>query len=333
MTLPDAIREALERNAAQLSPITLTLAEYPPGYSAPEGRIDDWLVPEAVQAGEGPFPGMHQGQLLRITWQDGKFRTWRRTRSGRPESESVYESSSDGQVHYLLSRWAEGPSAMLKTRMDDPKENHPDAVLFDPTYLEACGLTMPTCGESVRSVPARSTILHQLDHGGELLAVDGNRVRIRADNPERVAAERVTDFRALEDELRRFAMSDEQIQNELAEVRRKQQLPKKWVWTFELDPEVHFAQRKIEASFEDGTLIRRMSCEDFQNIPGRDLHLPRKVAAEWFKRVPAPDENPATLSRVWELVEVESRAVDESRFVIEPEAPDTWVTDRTKPRG
>jgi hypothetical protein len=329
MILPDPIRDALARNAHQLSPITLTLAEYPPGYPAPEGRIEDWPVPDAVKEGEGPFPGMTRGMLMRVTWQDGKVRCWRRMKHGRPEMENVTEWSTDGRVVYSLTRWPDGPPLMLKKRLYEEAKDRPDATFLDATYFDACGLEMPTFSGWINSEPARSTILQLLARGGELREATAKRVQVLGENPERVAAERA-DPAKVREELARSVVSEGDIRKRLAELEQLRQAPAKWVYTFDLDPEVHYAPVRIEAQLEDGTLIKRFSSEDFQSIPGRDLSLPRKCLIERFKREPAPKPNPATYTRVYQLIESDGKPVDADRFVIEPDDPETKVYDRTK---
>jgi RNA polymerase sigma factor (sigma-70 family) len=82
--------------------------------------------------------------------------------------------------------------------------------------------------------------------------------------------------------------SQEQQENQGRLIEAQRQLPATRRYTFYLDPQLHYAVRRLDQSYGTETLLSRADCTQFQQIPGRDLWLPKKVETQLHEYYSAP---------------------------------------------
>jgi hypothetical protein len=181
-----------------------------------------------------------------------------------------------------------------------------------------------------------------LESGGRIIAfssvvLDGvnvMRVELVTENAERRDAEKV-DLVQLEKELKTSITPPQIIQHELAGIRRMRDLPRERIYVFFLDPRMRYAVRCEEQRYRDGTLLFQRKNEEFEQVKGRELWLPRKSTKDCytFSSVPATYFKSPIMTQVIEVSEIDLGSIADDQFVLKYTKPGTLITDQTIPGG
>jgi hypothetical protein len=165
--LPPEVRQALEHNAAALSPISLTW-ERTRKSPLPLAQLLERLGPGEDEAFLLPFE-------MRFRWQDGKFSTYRTFRSVSKDNEvQVWhaESACDGEWFFsgTTTRADAGVPILRIESMERLQKSNPDERMFQADYFRDAGFHLPTTHDVYRD-PPRSLIQHLLEDRGQLSGV------------------------------------------------------------------------------------------------------------------------------------------------------------------
>jgi hypothetical protein len=284
--LPEEIRNALARNAAQLMPITvdwsshvicvLTVEEV-----AKELKRDTHFADYVINT----------RRRYRLSWQDGKYFSCYEEEPCESKYQSdvamssVHESSFDGERFFGSSVYgSEKPRRVIRDTLAVRAARNAEARYGNGHYFEEVGFIMPSRVIDLQQhAPVRSKVLQALEEGGELIHVDevefqGRklvRLRIISDNPVRRRAEKV-DLEKARIELNHTVESEESKDGIIEGIKFQRQLPEKCVDEFYLDPQLNYAMRRSEWKYEQIEGARIVDCEDFQSVVGRPFHLPTK---------------------------------------------------------
>ncbi len=103
-------------------------------------------------------------------------------------------------------------------------------------------------------------------------------------------------------------------------------------YIYYLDPNLHCEVRRLETRSKPDTLLNRTDCSQFEQIPGRQLWLPRKVESELHELPTLPGTVLKKEESATQILEVSafdgSRAPDET-FTLNYTQPGTIVHDGT----
>jgi RNA polymerase sigma factor (sigma-70 family) len=193
-------------------------------------------------------------------------------------------------------------------------------VAADMAYFAlATGFTLAASSNGSASEGRRlapnSVVLAGLDQGWKLLSVqntelDGRpvvRIDLEGANPIQVSALKfdLDDFRkriahqraSFEKNAAKFnAEQKEMLSRSLAqqenmaiaiEVQRK--LPATRRYSFYLDPQLHYAVRRLDQGYGADQLLVRSDCGDFQQLSGRNVWLPQKIESQMHEWYSVPD--------------------------------------------
>ncbi len=337
-TLPDEIRGALERNATQLSPITVSWTKQARTSLSQTEALKVLHMSDRSSAGS-----FFAAKTRRSIWQDGKIYNW--LRSGLDEDTEA-EHSFDGSVLYMGSPGTRLPDGSLQPSLSKHAvaslpDQRPEARYMPDDYFDTIGLPLPTTvGDLKASRSCRSEIMSLLDSGAYLKAVEDVeldrrrvvRVTLVGPNPERLAADQV-DLAKEEALVRTGPMTEEQIKRYLGTIRQKQALPATRVLAFYLDPEIHYAMRRREERYEDGTLLHRTNYEEYEKLEGRKVWLPRRYTVDHYTYwdIPSIVHESPIFSDVIEVSEFVLKPVPDEQFVLNYTAAGTWISDDTRP--
>lgn len=334
--LPKDVQQTLERQAEELSPVSVfwTSSE---SFSASAPAI-------VSQRREGESHGMQQYEL---SWQDGKiYYSYDYAKAGKergPKRRLRQEFSFDGEFFYTgRPDSGEGQPTLNKYPVANPLPDQLGVNFLGNEYFVACGYRLPTGVSDFQSSLAKSEVLAMLASGADMLEtstanVNGQpllRVALRTENPlQRQAA--AIDLSKYEQELRRGPADEKSIQAELQGVKKLRDLPPYHVYAFFLDPEMEYTVRQREARYPGGRLLLRGVCEDFEQIQGRKLWLPRKCTTKYFadRRLPGMAFDEALRVEVINVTEISLNAVPDERFALRYLKPGTYVTDRSLPEA
>ena len=106
--------------------------------------------------------------------------------------------------------------------------------------------------------------------------LDGHRKRIESQRQmlEKDAAK----FNAEQKEM--FTRSLAQQENTAQTIEPQRKLPATRRYSFYLDPQLHYAVRRLDQSYGSDQLPIRTDCSDFQQISGRNVWLPKKIESQ-----------------------------------------------------
>ena len=71
--------------------------------------------------------------------------------------------------------------------------------------------------------------------------------------------------------------------------RRSGKLPATRRYSYYLDPQLHYAVRRLDQSYGSDQLLVRSDCSDFQQISGRNVWLPKKIESQMHEYFCVPD--------------------------------------------
>jgi hypothetical protein len=286
--LPEEIRSALLGNAAQLLPITLAWSSR---------VISSLTIEEAAKELERDLYfadyALNTRRTYRLSSQGGKFHS--RYEEDRSQSRysrdyrSVTETSFDVENFFCASRhardqrWTVGRTSLASRLTENPDGNSVNGSHF----FEEIGYILPNFAIDIQqNAGAQSRVLNILGESAELTGIDevqldGRkivRVQIVSENPIRRHAEKV-DLEMAKIELNRTGQSEESKAQIIDHIKSQRELPEKCVNVFYLDPQLNYVMRRSEWQYEGTETMRVIECDDFQPIPGRQLHLPKICTA------------------------------------------------------
>ncbi len=336
MELPEQISAALAAAGRQLNPIDVSYTHTTSTLLSPE---------DLVKKLKAPFPSLFSRvEPVRMVWQDAKF--YQRSVASSSMGDLATESSFDGAVLYgggvVNKTNGRNVLALWRRSMSKLANDSPDETFVSSEYFDAAGLLLPArARDLVARKPAQSSVLSLLEGTGQVTAIedaiiDGHRltrVQISADNVERRAAER-RDLATLERNFDNpLAGSTPQDRQELLEyidrVKKGRTLPEKRLYEFYLDPQMNYAVCMSEERYDDGTLLKRVRNEQFEQLPGRQVWLARKSTIDryTYELVPGTFFTTPICSEVIAVQQFSVEPVPDAQFVLNYTAPGTTVYD------
>jgi hypothetical protein len=356
VALPDEIRKALVRTAGQMGPITLACTMQSSSTYTKERAMTELKLREhdaSFNAG-----ARHE---YRMEWQDHKYRSEFRAGEwpGMPENHVKSQhlvGAFDGETVYLADEQA---------RPDDPNLLPQGSVTFrvpvavTPTreykldnrgwthgewFFTMAGWRLPlSFGELKSNAPPRSQIIYLLDEGGAVLtAVDRvdldqqacMRLTLVTINPDRKRADEIDPDEWVE-RMKKLgvAESEENLLAMAAAMREERKLPELLTQVFYVDPKLNYALRRAETRYVIGSdqsiLLTRTDCADFQQLPGRELFIPRTCVASWYtsNMLPGKYFDAPTVTFTYRVTELKLDAIDDARFSTHYEQPGCEIID------
>ena len=313
IVLPAEIQEALEQNAKQLSPITIS---YTAEYKSP---LSEQEILERYKLLNKNFSAsIFKKRPLRAAWQDRSFHVSVQAQSNIPGTmtlvDAMLEWSFDGAVQYRGTRYEDHktPANLSKNSIPGGRIGElPSYVLtgpyMNPYFKKFSGLTFRQIGDNPTDLEPESEVLGFLRNGGTLVAVEdvllnelplvkldvvtANETRQRADAVDlNEIRSRTKIIRNGEGgELQLEAKCPPEAQDEMVEnLVRQQSLPETRRLVFYLDPALHYAVRRREEWYGTDQLLDRCDCSEFEKLPNRPVWLPRHCENEmhefehWF---------------------------------------------------
>lgn len=311
VALPPELTRALDENVRHLTPLSLAFEE--------AKREPSWK-PEQVKV--GPF--VETRFRYRVIVQEQRFYSRYVTLDpeGRAVEGSEQEVSFDGETLYMGGV----DKTLLAKRVPRPGENW-----LRSDYFVAIGLPLPD-PPTARLIP---TVLAVAATGGrgsvENVTLDGRAslcVRIHVENRERKKAI-AQDVLKIEESLRGLGAAGDRIKQVIAQTKSLRGMPELLVESFFFDPDMNYALRKWEQRTPDGTLFKATVNDDFTQLKGRVIWLPRRVTYGWYWGPNGPSDVPSE-SHVITVSEALPDSAPAAQFVLDYSAPGTHVVDRTR---
>jgi hypothetical protein len=336
LALPDAIRAALMQTAAQIAPITVRWTTRTRSMSDIE-ELARSINADAQRADRL----VNEHRHYRVTFQGGKYRAKHQEEPREPlEVPPLHESAFDGRFMYggTVAPPIDGQvqTSYLKYPLASQPPSADEGRYLSSDVLDEMGVRLPVRVKDMKAkAPVRSEILHMLDAGARLSGVEDDveldgrrlvRVRILADDPERVLAQGV-DLDALRKELA-GATTEAEIQRALAEVARDRQLPQKRLFVFYLDPKLNFAVRRREEWWEPDVPLVRVDLDGHEKLDDRAVFVPRTIVSQSYSRKPVPRGQTAApvQTRTMEVTHVNLDPRPDSTFALAYDTPGTIVS-------
>ena len=129
--------------------------------------------------------------------------------------------------------------------------------------------------------------------------------------------------------------SQQQLEDSAKIIEARRQLPATRRYTFYLDPQFHYAVRRLDQYYGTDTLLSRSDCTQFEQIPGRALWLPKKMETQLheFDSVPGTIFKDSFLSFITTVSSMSGDRISDDAFKLDYETvPGTIVRDGTVPR-
>lgn len=373
LKLPAAVQQALEENARQLSPLSVTST------SRFVSRLPPAETLERLHMPAGQLDRFFEEQPCRVIWQDQQFYLSRKFHLGAAGGQTTTATSEitfDGLVFsvgsiYEMPKGAgvpgqgapgkpgqkgnqNGVSLVNRILSKEPAskalEIQSGGVNNLNTYFRVeTGLVLQPDSQSrsvggrivERKLHADSAVLDGLSHGGKLLSVENVplegkpcvRIEFEAPNPLRRLAEAI-DLEKQRQILKRSRETPKRQAELIQALEALNSLPAIRQYVYYLDPSLHYAVRRCEQRY--GTdLLSRTDCSQFEQIPGRQLWLARKVESELheYYSVPGTVIKESFLSQITEVSAFDGSRVPDETFKLNYTQPGTLVKDGTDPEA
>jgi hypothetical protein len=332
---PKEMRDALTQMQERLSPITVTWADQYVSPLSPEKTF------EKLKIKSPPAKVFFSRHISKLTWQKGEVYC------SVPDLGSgggKYECAFDGTILYEGNPGAKFIDGSVQAHLTKHAiallaKEQPDAQWISNEYFIAAGIWLPSRSVDLNAhKTAQSQILQLLDAGGQLQAIEPYNLNGAAVVRIRVAAENLQwrdaqNINLAEDEklLRMGPNSEEYIHQELATIRRLQQLPHERWYDFYVDPKMNYAIRRSDELYSDGTLLQQTNNDQFELITARNIWLPRKSRVDYYTWPSISDtfEKAPILSRVFEVSEIKLDSVPDNSFILNYTTTGALIFDKT----
>ena len=126
--------------------------------------------------------------------------------------------------------------------------------------------------------------------------------------------------------------SQQQLEDSAKIIEARRQLPATRRYIFYLDPQLHYAVRRLDQSYGADTLLSRSDCTQFEQIPGLALWLPKKIEIQLheFDSVPGTIFKDSFLSFITTVSSMSGDRISDDAFKLDYESvPGTIVRDGT----
>ena len=279
-------------------------------FSAIHGRII-WQDNKVYSSLKSPIgsAGDKQATAQSDILYDGVSRVVLMGSSYIPSTEFLDQQKKEGaNIAPVIRNLTKEPLANVVERLSTGR------VAADMTYFQpAIGLVLapspgsgPAGSQHQQTLNPSSAILAGLSNGWKLVSVGNTqlegrslvRIDLEGDNTIRSCAmafdlnaqrlnlqrqrenfeKQLPRLTAQQKEMQLRSQKQQEDQVQLIEAQR--QLPATRRYAFYLDPQLHYAVRRLDQSYGADTLLSRSDCTQFEQIPGRDLWLPKKVETQ-----------------------------------------------------
>ena len=337
LELPLAIQKALEENAAQLNPVTIFYTEQlktqlPEQDTFERLKITKYRSPRR----------MFQSLKNRVIWQEPKFYTFSEGINGMysedkgyTESLREHECTFDGSILYQGDRWKNPTNIdchLLKERR--VAYGHFGSSYFSEGFT---GLSFPPFGvERESGMRAESSVLGSLRRGGELISVSESsiedhpciRVELRVENMEKTWADQ-SDLEEMKKMYSGGLYAPGEREQYLDNIVSARTLPRTKRVVFFLDPAMNYAVRQREEWYDPETLVSRSRCGDFEQLPNRQLWLPKTIEIDYrmYRTAPGVVFAAPFLSNVIHVTELSGEPAPDSQYVLDYKEPGTYIMD------
>jgi RNA polymerase sigma factor (sigma-70 family) len=330
-------------------------------FSAIHGRIiwQDNKVYSSVKSPIGSA-GDKQATSQSDILYDGVSRVVLMGSSYIPSTEFLDQQKKQGaNIAPVIRNLTKEPLANVVERLSTGR------VAADMTYFQpAMGLVLapspggPAGGQHQQTLNPGSAILAGLSNGWKLISVGNTqlegrslvRIELEGDNTIRSCA-MAFDLKAQRLNLQRqrenfekqlprlnaqqkemLLRSQKQQEDQVQLIEAQRQLPATRRYAFYLDPQLHYAVRRLDQSYGVDTLLSRSDCTQFEQIPGRDLWLPKKVETQLheFYTLPGTFLKDSFLSFTTTASAISGDRISDDAFKLDYETlPGTIVRDGT----
>lgn len=309
--LPEPIRLALVRYA-DLDPLAVTWTQNTEATTVGQEKISADLL--------GRILG-HRPHVQQLAFRDGRIYVRRESKGSSSWPPRTEEVAFDRNLFYAANNLFYADNPGNKDAKDRPylhkwlpKNDRPEASYFEDEYFRAAGVQLPArIKELLRSWRPQSALL-------ALLEIDG---RIQSISPANL------DGRPL---IRVQVTSHNLKERSQADVRKLAErfAPPEW-YDFYLDPERGYAVRRLEIRDEVDRLQTRSDCTDFEQLPGRQVWMPRQCRVEEYALTAALDEGNMVLDVFPSPLYVTTIQVN--TFDVQPWPDDRFQLKNTTPGG
>lgn len=351
--LPAEVWQALDDNARQLSPISLSFTQQMkstlPLEEAAE-RLNMGTLPPSEMRIFNKTP-------MRVVWQAPKI--YHATRSpidkaDKPESVLEYEDSFDGAVHFQIfyhfdqAGVSRGANLNKQPIADWIGEQSIRDDWLKNLYLgRAAGMVLRWQRGAQTTPRVESELRAALGTGARIISVEQVplterehlRIVLETVNPIKQFADKY-DLEAVHNGQGGFgSMKPEQRQRLIDQITAQRGLPALQRMVFYLDPALHYAVRCSEErnpptaeGDPEGTLLSRSDRSDFVQVGDRPLWLPKRCETEFhtFNTTPGKIFAEAFITEVLELGDLDTKAVPDEQFALTA-APGVLVLDWSHP--
>ena len=321
-TLPDDVREQLERNARALPSVTIRWMQQ----MKPNGDRREIAKLVGMQAGGEDYLFSQQ----RLTFALGERSEFRNT-IVTPMQTS--EQSFDGEIFYAGHPPVERPEGTVPGGFTRTEVSRMEASHFpwvDPAYLRAAGFVIPaTTDELAKRTPFASLPLYLLGSGGRVSATswesqDGRRLfrlEIEAPNPDRE--------RALKVNLDLFSSDTQEKRKRIERLKRARTASPTRSYVFLLDASLGYSVRAF-AELDEGRPVLSGTNDDFEQVGDRGVWLPKTCAIDAFSEhymYPEVRRSPI-YRRLMNVEEISTAELPIEHFRVIYNDPGTLVADR-----
>lgn len=337
-SFPPEIQRALEENAKQLSPISIS--------SSMEWK-SDLPVDEAMKRLNIPASErwLFAKNKTRSVWQGRNFYTSMTQAAevaGTDDHPVEIETSYFGDLTYRGFR-RPPPGAKNMVKRFASKEENLDAE-FIMTYLGAAASFSVNWdpGEKIQ-LQIESEPLRAIKNDGALLAVedvslDGRphvRITLETENfVKKRADEMVRRIEAIDLKTPVSEAMREHRNLLISRLDAQRNTPATRRIVYDLDPALNYAVRRSEQYYAPDTLLRRSVCSDFEQVTGRSLWLARRCVTEFheFPTVTTVSKE-RLVTQTFEVSACDPRPVPDEQFVLNYTEPGTVIQDNTFPEA
>jgi hypothetical protein len=223
-----------------------------------------------------------------------------------------------------------------------PAKDQPEAGYFSCGYFTAAGVRLPTRVQGlVEAWRPQSELLALLAEGGQVEAtgpieLDGRSlVRVQVTAQDRTKIGPPIDLDSMEQQLRTSKLlSNEEIQRRLTAAQEAETAqPPVRRYDFYFDPKRGYAVHRLDTQDEAGRLLMRSECTEHEQLPGRDVWMPRRCRVEKYTFVGLPDQyfgSPLYVNQ-FRVSAFDLQPWPDERFELKYTTPGTSISDGTFP--